>query len=676
MLVRAPQGLIKKKYTLHLSQNSTELMTSNNISLNSTRICPELPKSSTAMFLGKFNLLKSGIFLLVTIRLSLASAAYMPDQTIVFERNDFVIHSDATFENYYEKVIRINTQTGVEDNGEISLAFNQDLEALDVTQAYVLQPDGEIAYVRPEDIRTRDAYIDEDAPIFSGEKNVFIIFPRLQVGSKVHFKVRTLQKTALFPGRFSWFDYYPSYSAVEFAQVNVSYEPSLNLQVSARGDFRPAPPPKSVLPTPPNYKRLSYTFEQPVASTYEDGAVSSLDTAPLIAISNFNGPEDLGRAYEERARPRSQPNKEIRDLAEKLIAGSDTDLEKLKHLHKWVAQNIRYVGTYLEAGGVVPNDAASILRRSYGDCKDHVTLLEALLTAVGVQSEPALINTVANYNPLPLTVVGAYNHVITYIPSLDLFVDSTSRYSPTGTLPSSDLGKKVLLTRSAKIVSTPPHSPDADKEVVTTFWKLYPNGNMTGQSSFSKTGWLEVSSRLYHVDNASTDQESDSRRYLRRSRESGTGKTNTPSSDDWSVPWVITTRTELNNVVNLPRPSAFEFPVGMAPGSIAAIATRTPLKSRDGPWLCHSRHHVEESSIELPEGVQVDLLPESVSIKSGNWTYESSYALTGRLLRAKRDLIMRFDSPSCEPLLATAWAGFVSQIRRDVRAQVFLRKMD
>ena len=92
------------------------------------------------MFLGKFNLLKSGIFLLVTIRLSLASAAYMPDQTIVFERNDFVIHSDATFENYYEKVIRINTQTGVEDNGEISLAFNQDLEALDVTQAYVLQP--------------------------------------------------------------------------------------------------------------------------------------------------------------------------------------------------------------------------------------------------------------------------------------------------------------------------------------------------------------------------------------------------------------------------------------------------------------------------------------------------------------------------------------------------------
>ena len=84
MLVRAPQGLIKKKYTLHLSQNSTDLVTSNNISLNSTRIYPELPKSSTAMFLGKFNLLKSGIFLLVTIRLSLASAAYMPDQTIVF----------------------------------------------------------------------------------------------------------------------------------------------------------------------------------------------------------------------------------------------------------------------------------------------------------------------------------------------------------------------------------------------------------------------------------------------------------------------------------------------------------------------------------------------------------------------------------------------------------------
>ncbi len=45
------------------------------------------------------------------------------------------------------------------------------------------------------------------------------------------------------------------------------------------------------------------------------------------------------------------------------------------------AQNIRYVAVYLGNGGLEPNSAQSILDNHYGDCKDHVTILEALLAA-------------------------------------------------------------------------------------------------------------------------------------------------------------------------------------------------------------------------------------------------------------------------------------------------------
>ncbi len=61
-------------------------------------------------------------------------------------------------------------------------------------------------------------------------------------------------------------------------------------------------------------------------------------------------------------------------------------------LSDWVRKNIRYVAVYVGAGGVVPHSAQAVLDNRYGDCKDHVALLEALLKAVAIESSPALIN--------------------------------------------------------------------------------------------------------------------------------------------------------------------------------------------------------------------------------------------------------------------------------------------
>jgi transglutaminase-like putative cysteine protease len=46
---------------------------------------------------------------------------------------------------------------------------------------------------------------------------------------------------------------------------------------------------------------------------------------------------------------------EITALAQDLTKGATTEREKIKRLYHWVAQNIRYVGIYLGAGGVVPH---------------------------------------------------------------------------------------------------------------------------------------------------------------------------------------------------------------------------------------------------------------------------------------------------------------------------------
>ena len=77
--------------------------------------------------------------------------------------------------------------------------------------------------------------------------------------------------------------------------------------------------------------------------------------------------------------------------------------------------------SFSDGGLFVSSEAAlaqaqAVLKNRYGDCKDHVVLLEALLAAVGIPSSAALVNSGNAYSMPAIGVVSPLNHVITYVP--------------------------------------------------------------------------------------------------------------------------------------------------------------------------------------------------------------------------------------------------------------------
>ena len=73
-------------------------------------------------------------------------------------------------------------------------------------------------------------------------------------------------------------------------------------------------------------------------------------------------------------------------------------------------------------------------------------MLQALLAAKGIASTPVLINAGAAYSLPPVASTDVFDHMINYIPALGLYVDSTSRYTPFGSLPFADSDKPVVHT--------------------------------------------------------------------------------------------------------------------------------------------------------------------------------------------------------------------------------------
>ena len=408
-----------------------------------------------------------------------ALAQYKPSYTVVKSSSKFEVNPDASYTQHLEEQARVDTPQGVRMLGERKITYNSTLENVEVLEAYTIQPDGTRIGVPLDKIRTQDETADDGA-IYSDSKSKVIIYPKLEVGSQVYYRAKSVQHTPEFPGHFFLWEHYSPHVRYENVTVELVHDVGIEVGVSTKGMQG------GKLEVPPKSHTVAYkfTFSQDTAYPNEDSRVDLPDFAPHFAASTFKTYADVGQAYQVRAKEKAAVTPAIQALAQELIqkANAQSTLDKVKVLHHWVAQNIRYLGIYVGAGGYVPHDAQSILDNRYGDCKDHVVILESLLAAVGIDSSPALINSGTAFLLPKLPSPGIFDHVITYVPSLNVFLDSTSRFAPLGTLPLGDMGKSVVLTATGALSRTPMTQTSKDRTESRIQMKLTRDGSIEGQS--------------------------------------------------------------------------------------------------------------------------------------------------------------------------------------------------
>jgi hypothetical protein len=182
---------------------------------------------------------------------------------------------------------------------------------------------------------------------------------------------------------------------------------------------------------------------------------------------------------------------EIQALSDEITQGIGERRAQAAAIDRWVKKNIRYVMVFLGSGGVTPNPAPAVLKNRYGDCKDHVALMGALLKAKGIASEQTLINLGSIYG-LPNLPMPSFNHVMLYLPEFGLYTDPTSSYVSFGTLPDSSYDKPVLHISPAggRAARTPPMKSGDHVAIVKTVATIGADGVVKGTTRQTATGWL------------------------------------------------------------------------------------------------------------------------------------------------------------------------------------------
>lgn len=588
------------------------------------------------------------------------------------------INADGTVVEIEELLTLVKSQLAVEVESQADLPYNSTFAKLEVIEAYTITPTGEKIPVAANAIRTVEDDNSKGAAIFSDQKHKIIIFPKVTPGSKTYYKTKLTTHTPLLPGFFYTKLVFSPNQEVKHYEYNLSYPDSLKLYTDIK-DVKQVR--DEVID---GVRHIGYIYQNLKLKKSEELQVSLNDFAPHIFISSMDSQETFAKAYQERIEPKMRVTPEVQKLADEITKNIKTSgnlsepkniqnlqKEQARALYNWVSRNIRYVGIFLGDGGIIPHDVNSIIKNRYGDCKDHNALLIALLSAKGIKASSALINSSNAYTLPKYPVIGPFNHVITYIPAWNLYLDSTAEMAPYGTLPDDELDKPTLLTALGRVGHTPKPKKENNRTVTTLTMQIAKDGEIKGMANTQYFGSAEIRAR-YKYEGADTSlSDRMVSKQLARFRQAGEGSIKTSEVYELDKPFTTDTEFTLDAVANVPGPGAMTIPVGLAPGELASIAISRPPEKFTVPYSCSTRSVTEQYQISFPKNVKVSRIPQNITYKKNNIEYTASYLEKDNQVTINRNLEVQRPSAVCQPAELQKWKDFYQVFIKDLRSQVF-----
>src|SRR5271170_2624675 len=414
------------------------------------------------------------------------------EEAAVFERilNRAHFENDGTEVSETEAVIRIQSQAGVEEFGQLVFGYSSATEKLEVAYVRVRKPDGRVVVTPESTAQDFAPDVLREAPMYSDYRQRHISVTALQPGDTLEYRTVTRVLTPLATGNF-WYEYtFPKGIAVK--------EDRLELDVPKTRDVKLKTPTRKPEIQETADRRI-YTWVvkdiQPERDKDREKEREDADeeNGPDVQLTTFTDWKQIAQWYAKLQGERMTVDDSVRKKADELTKGAETPNEKARRLYDFVARNVRYVSISLGIGRYQPHSASDVLANGYGDCKDKHTLFSAMLRAEGIQSYPVLIDSSRQLDadvPSP----AQFDHVITAArldKGTDLtWLDTTPEVTPYGLLVYQLRNKQAVLAsedNEGGLQRTPADSP------IKTFMHFTLDGKFSEFGSLDAT--LEVTAQ-------------------------------------------------------------------------------------------------------------------------------------------------------------------------------------
>ena len=339
---------------------------------------------------------------------------------------------------HVQQVWRINSEQGARSFSSHPIMYAAMSETLVIVRARVLRRDGsETAAMvfadQPVEERSSSMYFDS--------RSRDLRFASLQPGDLVEIDYRLLPATEVNP----WADYY--------ARIDL-FRDSLPTRLRRRVLIAPSVmklyavehgvPAATVRQSGEETTRI-WEMRDIAAQSYEALTPGASVSGPYLHVSTIGTIEEFGRWYSSLLEPGLELNESLQALASQILARNLSTQGKVQAVYESVQRRTKYVAFEFGVHSYQPYSLATVERRGFGDCKDKAAMIVALLRAVGVPAEFAMMRTrsAGDVDPQAYSVQ-LFNHAVAYVPELNLYLDGTAEYAALGELPPDDQGALAM----------------------------------------------------------------------------------------------------------------------------------------------------------------------------------------------------------------------------------------
>jgi len=412
-----------------------------------------------------------------------------------------------------------------------------------------------------------------------------------------------------------------------------------------------------------------------------------------VMFSTAESWDEVYKWYKELAEPQEQVDEAIKGKVAELIAGKTTNEDKTKAIFEFVASEIRYVAIELGQGAYQPHPATDVFKYRYGDCKDKVTLLIAMLREAGIDAYPVLISPAPHRRvDTEIPSVAQFSHVIAAVRVEDkippsaggdeggfnedryVWLDPTIATCKYGDLPAGDQGRRafVIGKDGGEFVNTPIYPSGVNKVSSTSEITLLEDGAIRGWERTTVSGQADMYLRaVYRL--IRSDRRKELLETVLNQRYPGVKIENVSISDlyDLDVPLQVKVDfscpsygSKLGEMLVFPLPSE-EF-----------SAYTALVGSAERQYDLHLGYNMaveKELTLSLPEGYRVAASPNDISVEHESGTFLRRYEENGNSM-VRYSVSLKINTPVVPVAGYTDFKKLVETAAREDRAQIILTK--
>lgn len=618
------------------------------------------------------------IIYLLMLLLSTASAAVaepMLETDIPVRYTTWHIAYDVNADGSYVETQKwsrtILKENALERGKEAHVTFSTSVAKGEVLEAYTLKKSGQRIDAPPNSyqVTVNDGYKNASS-LYSDETTIKMIFPDLAIGDTTVLSYRVTNSEGMFLNQFSIAHHFSRFTAYDDVSIEIKAPAAMDLKQQSYFLIGQQP----VIIDGKQTLRWTYQNKTPQKWTPADKGIRMVGDEPSLYVSTFKSYKEITEAYGVRAIPKAAVSERVKLLASEIVGNSSTPQSQAHALYDWVAKNISYGGNCIGIGAVVPRDLNVVLDNKQGDCKDHATLLQALLASRKIKSEQALINAGGLYQLPAVPVVSAVNHVINYVPEMNLFLDSTSSDMPYAMLSPKLSEKPVLLVANYREgLKTPSSAQYGHEQTMRTHLRINPDGSATGETEVNLKGLPAIVARALMRAVPGGQEEYLAKRMLEAQGAHGSGIL---KKDDPSLlldTYRISVTFDLEDFVSVetstgisikPVVSTF-FPIG----DFLHDAYEPLSKKYQN---CSGGMSVEEYVLEFPEALKIVGMPKDFGLSNAIIDYKATYQKEANTLTVRRELKDKTATNLCSPEYVADYRKVMLSIAKDLKSQVLL----